>query len=207
MRGAIAGALSAGAVITLALWSTRPAMNDAAPASATHAAEAAPGASSRATSTSGATNAGDVSVDRAPSRVTASDSTRRAPAPLALPPVSADAADSLAAALRDGDPRSPPIVHDPAPAQAPAPAERYNPVAYRRYEARQRQRVYEAFAAAADAALVEQARDLTLARAQGAPAEVLAEGEDKQRHLAQTLQRLREGRLGTPASPPADAGD
>ena len=112
-----------------------------------------------------------------------------------LPPVVPDAALSLADALRDGDARTPPIARDETHDQPPTVAELADPAAYRRYEARRQARVHRAFEREATIALADQRRDLDLARAQGAPPEILAEGEEKAQKLAQTLRRLREGQL------------
>uniref|UniRef100_UPI0021495B28 hypothetical protein n=1 Tax=Tahibacter caeni TaxID=1453545 RepID=UPI0021495B28 len=131
-------------------------------------------------------------------RVDASASAPRGAAPgtTALPPVAADASQSLVDALRDGDARSPPVAApDVSPERANA-AELADPAAYRRYERRQQAKLYRAFEQEATIALADLQRDLARGRAAAMPAEQIAEGEDKQRKLAETLERLRRGELG-----------
>lgn len=111
------------------------------------------------------------------------------------PPVAADAAQSLAQALQHGDDRSPPIARSEAVAETPTAAELADPVAYRRYENRQQARLYRAFQTEATIALGDMERDIARARAQGLPPELIAEGEEKQRRLEQTLRALENGQL------------
>lgn len=113
-----------------------------------------------------------------------------------LPAVAADAAQSLADALRNGDSRSPPIVADDAPRERASAADLADAAAYRRYENRQQARLYRAFEQEATIALGDLQRDLQRARSAGIPAEQLAEGEEKERRLAETLQHLRQGDFG-----------
>lgn len=124
-------------------------------------------------------------------RSAAATSAGSAPAP----PVAADAAQSLAQALQHGDDRSPPIARDSTPAETPTAAELADPVAYRRYENRQQARLYRAFQTEATIALGDMERDIARARAQGLPPELIAEGEEKQRRLEQTLRALENGEL------------
>jgi hypothetical protein len=112
-----------------------------------------------------------------------------------LPAVQADAADSLATALRDGDERSPPILRDTPPLEPANAAELADPAAYRRYENRQQARLYRAFEQEAVIALADMQQDLQRGRAAQLPPEQLAEGEEKARMLAETLRRLRQGEL------------
>lgn len=118
------------------------------------------------------------------------------PATTAVPPVAADASQSLVDALRDGDARSPPIVPSALSPERANAAELVDPAAYRRYEQRQQARLYRAFEQEAAIALIDLQRDLARGRAAALPAEQIAEGEDKQRKLAETLERLRRGELG-----------
>lgn len=113
----------------------------------------------------------------------------------AAPPVAADAAQSLAQALQHGDGRSPPIARDATPPQRPTAAELADTAAYRRYENRQQARLHRAFQTEATIMLGDMQRDIARARAQGLPPELIAEGEEKQRKLEQTLRALENGEL------------
>jgi len=112
------------------------------------------------------------------------------------PTVAPDAAQSLADGLRNGDNRSPPIAPDAPAIERATPSELVDPSAYRRYEQRQQARLYRAFEQEAVIALNDLQRDLQRGRAAALPPEQLAEGEEKQRRLAETLERLRQGELG-----------
>lgn len=136
------------------------------------------------------------SWDAPPARAAASGT-----AAARLPPAVPDAALSLADAMHDGDPRTPPIERDETADESPTVNELADPAAYRRYEARRQARVHRAFEREASIALVDQRRDLDRARAEGAPPEVLAEGEEKAHKLAETLRRLREGEFDTAREP------
>lgn len=109
--------------------------------------------------------------------------------------VAADAAQSLAQSLQHGDERSPPIARDTVTAEPPSAAELADPTAYRRYENRQQARLYRAYQTEATIALGDMQRDIERARAHGLPEELIAEGEEKQRRLEQTLRALENGEL------------
>ncbi len=109
--------------------------------------------------------------------------------------VAADAAQSLAQSLQHGDDRSPPIARDSVTAELPTAAELADPAAYRRYENRQQSKLYRAYQTEATIALGDMQRDIARARAQGLPPELIAEGEEKQRRLEQTLRALENGEL------------
>lgn len=117
------------------------------------------------------------------------------PVTAAAPPVAADAAQSLVQALQHGDDRSPPIARDSTPAEGPTAAELADPAAYHRYENRQQARLYRAYQTEATIALGDMQRDIARARAQGLAPELIAEGEEKQRRLEQTLRALENGEL------------
>lgn len=116
--------------------------------------------------------------------------------PAAPPPVVADdAARSLAGALQDGDARTPPLATETVPIERATATELADPAAYRRYENRAQARLYRAFEQEAVIALNDMDRDLQRARAAGLSPEQIAEGEEKQRRLAETLERMRRGEL------------
>lgn len=114
----------------------------------------------------------------------------------APPVVDPDAARRLADALRNGDERSPPIAASSTPVERASAAELADPAAYRRYERRGQAKLYRAFEQEAVIALNDLDRDLQRARAAGLSPEQIAEGEEKQRVLAETLERLRQGEFG-----------
>ncbi len=115
----------------------------------------------------------------------------------ASPPVVApDAARSLADALRNGDERSPPIVADAPAIERASAAELADPAAYRRYEQRSQAKLYRNFEQEAVIALNDMDRDIRRGRAAGVPAELIAEGEEKQRRLAEALEQLRRDEKG-----------
>lgn len=114
----------------------------------------------------------------------------------APPVVDPDAARRLADALRNGDERSPPIIASSTPVERASAAELADPAAYRRYERRGQAKLYRAFEQEAVIALNDLDRDLRRARAAGLSPEQIAEGEEKQRVLAETLERLRQGEFG-----------
>lgn len=183
-----------------------------------------PSASSRGTATSGertsATSPLPVAADAVSAKATASarsgtsyaaaldggpvragparsaDVSTTASAAVSPPVVAPDAARGLADALRNGDDRSPPVVADAPPAERATTAELADPAAYRRYEQRGQARLYRAFEQEAVIALGDIERDIQRARAAGLSAAQIAEGEEKQRVLAETLERLRRGELG-----------
>jgi hypothetical protein len=109
--------------------------------------------------------------------------------------ISADVATSLADAMRDGDDRAPPIARDAGRVVAPSPAELADPRAYRRLESRRQAQLYASFEREAVIALGDMRRDLQRARAEHVSPELIAEGEDKARRLAETLEALRRREL------------
>ncbi|MBV1776349.1 hypothetical protein KSF73_11565 [Burkholderiaceae bacterium DAT-1] len=86
-------------------------------------------------------------------------------------------------ATREGDPRSPPIVHTPVDHIAPTAAELADPAAYQRYEASQNQRLYQAYVQAANDAIPQIRSDIVKARNMGIPEARIAVGEEKLRRI------------------------
>lgn len=112
-------------------------------------------------------------------------------APLPPQPESTvDAAVSMAAALKHGDPQAPKVVRD-APPEAPTAAELADPEAYQRYEARQQQRLYSQYVKAADSEIPRLQADIERARAAGLPTEQIAEGEEKLRRIQAMRDQLQ----------------
>lgn len=104
---------------------------------------------------------------------------------------------------RDGDPRSPPVVHSIAPAILASPDELANPKAYQQYEARQNMRLYSSFIDAAQAEVPRLQADVARARAVGiAPAEISKVEQKILRIAALQAQLIRDHpQLATPLSP------
>lgn len=112
-----------------------------------------------------------------------------------------DAAASMSSAREQGDPRAPRIVRDVAPPAA-TPAELADPEAYQRYEARQNQRLYNAYVKAADSEIPQLQQDIERARHEGIPPEEIAKAEEKVRRI----QNMRDQLQATHPDTAADAG-
>ncbi|MDC8757541.1 hypothetical protein [Janthinobacterium fluminis] len=92
------------------------------------------------------------------------------------------AAYSMALARQNGDPRTPPISRDEAPAP-PSAAELADPQAYQGYEARQSMKLYAGYVQAADADIPALRRDIEQGRKMGAAPEEIAKVEEKLRRI------------------------
>ncbi|PTQ90768.1 hypothetical protein [Agitococcus lubricus] len=100
-----------------------------------------------------------------------------------------DAATSMANALKNGDPRSPVIIHDTVQ-EAASPEELANPKLYAQYEARQNMKLYKGYVAAADTEIPRLQQDIAKAKAMGLKPEQIAEGEEKLRRIQQMRDQL-----------------
>jgi hypothetical protein len=101
------------------------------------------------------------------------------------------AAQSLAG-TRDGDPRTPPIIHaQPGKVQEmPSAAELADPKAYQQYEARQNMRLYADYVQAADEEMPRLRDDIARAREMGIPPDQIAKGEEKLRKIGEMQAQL-----------------
>lgn len=109
-----------------------------------------------------------------------------------LPPVdsSAPAWLSMAEARENGDPRSPPVMHDDPSAHVLPTAEQLaDPQAYRQFEQGQHARLLASFAEAAKDEVPRLRSDLERGKAAGVPEAELAKMEEKIRRI----EALREG--------------
>lgn len=117
---------------------------------------------------------------------------------LPMPESTVDAAESMAKAMKHGDPDAPQVVRDTTPREAPTPEELADPKAYQRYEARQTQRLYSQYVRAADEEIPRLQRDIQRAREAGLPPEQIAEGEEKLRRIQAMRDQLRADNPGLP---------
>ncbi|MGE5621893.1 MAG: hypothetical protein ACM3WS_01880, partial [Bacillota bacterium] len=108
-----------------------------------------------------------------------------------LPPLEAQepAAQSLAQARANGDPRTPPIRRD-ADAAKPTAAELADPAAYQRFEARQHARLLSAFTRAAAEEAPRLREDIARAHGAGIAPEEIAKAEEKLRRIEEMRARL-----------------
>ncbi|HYD78668.1 MAG TPA: hypothetical protein VEC06_02580 [Paucimonas sp.] len=115
------------------------------------------------------------------------------PARVPLPPVdqSKPAAQSMVETREHGDPRTPPIVYDAAPAEQPSAAELADPRAYQTYEERQNMRVYAAYDRAVADELPKLRESIARGRAAGIAAEEIAKAEEKLRRMEEMRDKLR----------------
>ena len=120
------------------------------------------------------------------------DSPQQEPERVPLPPVdsSAPAWLSMAEARENGDPRSPPVMHDdPATHAQPTAEQLADPQAYRQFEQGQHARLLSSFADAAKDEVPRLRADLERGRAAGVPEGELAKMEEKIRRI----EALRDG--------------
>lgn len=108
----------------------------------------------------------------------------------AVPEATADAAETMAEALKHGDPQAPRVVREAAQ-EAPTPAELADPKAYQQYEARQNQRLYNQYVKAADSEIPRLQADIQRARDAGLTPEQIAEGEEKLRRIQAMRDQLQ----------------
>ncbi|GAB2845277.1 hypothetical protein GCM10027277_11690 [Pseudoduganella ginsengisoli] len=91
---------------------------------------------------------------------------------------------SLAEARENGDPRTPPVVHDdPATQAQPTAAQLADPQAYRQFEQGQHARLLASFAEAAKDEVPRLRSDLERGRAAGVPEAELAKMQEKIRRI------------------------
>lgn len=108
---------------------------------------------------------------------------------LPMPNSTVDAAKSMAEAMKNGDPRTPPIGRSEPQEQATA-AELADPKLYAQYEARQNMRLYKGYIQAAEVEIPRLQQDIAKAKAEGLKPEQIAEGEEKLRRIQQMRDQL-----------------
>ena len=108
---------------------------------------------------------------------------------LPMPESNVDAATSMANAMKNGDPRMPPIGRSEAQEKA-TEAELADPKLYAQYEARQTMRLYKGYINAADTEIPRLQQDIAKAKAAGLKPEQIAEGEEKLRRIQQMRDQL-----------------
>ncbi|MEP5232718.1 MAG: hypothetical protein ABJQ78_14925 [Alloalcanivorax sp.] len=110
-----------------------------------------------------------------------------APSTVSAPSPSPQAVAALRESMRNGDPRTPPLVRSPDLREPPSAAELADPALYQQYEARQNQAVRASFVAAANRKMVELEGLIARGKEFGIAPEQLEEGIAK-------LDKLREQR-------------
>jgi len=110
-----------------------------------------------------------------------------APSTVPAPSPSPQAVAALRESMRNGDPRTPPLVRSPDLREPPSAAELADPALYQQYEARQNQAVRASFVAAANRKMVELEGLIARGKEFGIAPEHLEEGIAK-------LDKLREQR-------------
>ena len=100
-----------------------------------------------------------------------------------------DAAQSMAQAFKNGDPRAPVIIHDTVHEAASA-EELADPKLYAQYEARQNMKLYKGYIKAAEVEIPRLQADIAKAKAMGLKPEQIAEGEEKLRRIQQMRDQL-----------------
>jgi len=126
-----------------------------------------------------------------------------APSTVSAPSPSPQAVAALRESMRNGDPRTPPLVRSPDLREPPSAAELADPALYQQYEARQNQAVRASFVAAANRKMVELEGLIARGKEFGIAPEQLEEGIAK-------LDKLREQRDQLVAQHPelaAEEGD
>ena len=126
-----------------------------------------------------------------------------APSTVSAPSPSPQAVAALRESMRNGDPRTPPLVRSPDLREPPSAAELADPALYQQYEARQNQAVRASFVAAANRKMVELEGLIARGKEFGIAPEQLKEGIAK-------LDKLREQRDQLVAQHPelaAEEGD
>ncbi len=108
---------------------------------------------------------------------------------LPMPESNVDAATSMANAMKNGDPRTPPIARS-EPQEKATEAELADPKLYAQYEARQTMRLYKGYINAADTEIPRLQQDIAKAKAAGLKPEQIAEGEEKLRRIQQMRDQL-----------------
>ncbi|MFZ6657940.1 hypothetical protein [Undibacterium sp. TJN19] len=93
------------------------------------------------------------------------------------------AAQSLAA-TREGDPRTPPVLHNQIVQEMPDAAELADPKAYQAYETRQNTRLYAAYVQAANDEIPRLREAIARARDMGMTPADIAKGEEKLRRIS-----------------------
>lgn len=124
-------------------------------------------------------------------------------APSVVPTPSPQAVAALRESMRNGDPRTPPLVRNTDLREPPSTAELADPALYQQYEARQNQAVRASFVAAANRKMVELEGLIARGKEFGIAPEQLQEGIAK-------LDKLREQRDQLVAQHPelaAEEGD
>lgn len=109
---------------------------------------------------------------------------------LPIGPQTADAAETMRNAMKNGDPMAPPIYRDPTPVEQATPEEIADPRKYDAYLARQNTRLYKQYVQAADAEIPRLQQDIAKAKAMGLKPEQIAEGEEKLRRIQQMRDQL-----------------
>lgn len=110
-------------------------------------------------------------------------------------PVSLDAAavESLRQTRLHGDQRTPPIVRDETPKEEPTEAELADPEQYATYEARQHEKLMQAFLKAADSEVEKIRKQLAEGERAGLQGEALRESREKLEKLEAMREQLRSG--------------
>ncbi|HNA21914.1 MAG TPA: hypothetical protein PLN40_10955 [Agitococcus sp.] len=108
---------------------------------------------------------------------------------LPMPESTVDAASSMANAMKNGDPRMPPVARS-EPQEKATEAELADPKLYAQYEARQTMRLYKGYINAADTEIPRLQQDIAKAKAAGLKPEQIAEGEEKLRRIQQMRDQL-----------------
>ncbi|AZP12440.1 hypothetical protein [Undibacterium parvum] len=94
---------------------------------------------------------------------------------------------------RNGDPRSPPVIHNTAEPTLPSADELADPKAYQQYEARQNMRLYSSFIDAAQTEVPRLKADVARAREVGIAAADISKVEEKIKRIeAMQAQLLRD---------------
>jgi len=109
---------------------------------------------------------------------------------LPMPTSTVDAAKSMADAVKNGDPRTPPINRDPVQQEQATAEELADPKLYAQYEARQNMRLYKGYIQAAEVEIPRLQQDIAKAKAAGLKPEQIAEGEEKLRRIQQMRDQL-----------------
>jgi hypothetical protein len=109
---------------------------------------------------------------------------------LPMPTTQVDAAKSMADAMKNGDPRMPPLDPTPKPEDKATAAEIADPKLYAQYEARQNMRLYKGYVKAAETEIPRLQQDIAKAKASGLKPEQIAEGEEKLRRIQQMRDQL-----------------
>ncbi|WP_290500932.1 hypothetical protein [Alcanivorax sp.] len=126
-------------------------------------------------------------IDTVAERSLAMPEKRADNAPAAVPTPSPQAVAALRQSMRNGDPRTPPLVRNTDLREPPSAAELADPALYQQYEARQNQAVRASFVAAANRKMAELEGLIARGKEFGIAPEQLEEGIAK-------LDKLREQR-------------